>query len=295
MRRIVLLLIISTFAYTFLNIFGYAGLQHLSLGFYLMALGIGALVSALAIVRLEKLSFVRKNVKTFALELSGGAALAISSIGVYAIYRSSTLAGGQPLMGAAIIVFLAIDFIFFGKMMKRKESLWLVAGVLAVAIGIFVIQSNGFAFKFSILPILVFMMVSQGIGFYLFLYGVKRQNSATRLVAFPAFLMLIGLMCMALYNGPIWNGVSALPFGLVIMSGVLLSVAVGFEVISALPMKGESKWQDILGRNFVNNFTYMDIVFVMVWNVVVNAYTLQEIAGGLIILVGVLVLNKISK
>ncbi|MDE1833295.1 MAG: hypothetical protein KGH58_02650 [Candidatus Micrarchaeota archaeon] len=294
MRRIILLLLISTLAYAFLNIFTYTAIQHLSLNGYLLGLGIGALVSALVIIRSGGMSFSRKGMRGLALELSGGAALALSSIGVYALYRSSSLAGGMPLLGASVIVFLAIDFLFFSKEMRRKEAVYLVAGVLAVAVGIFVAQSHGFVFNYSILPILLFIMVSQGAGYYLFLYGARRESSGTRLLAFPVFIIITGIGSAALYSGPLLGGISALPLASVIIGGMLLSLAVGFEVVAALPVKGAGRWGDIVGRNLANGFTYMDILVVLAWSVLLSSYTPQEILGGLIILGGVLALNKIS-
>ncbi|MDE1811043.1 MAG: hypothetical protein KGH66_03310 [Candidatus Micrarchaeota archaeon] len=294
MRRIILLLIVSTIAYALVAVFSFSGVHGVSLPYYFVGGGLGALIGAICVIKLAGFSFRNKSLRSLALELSGGLMLALSSLGVYALYTSSTLAGAQPLLGVSVLIFLAMDFILFGKVLRRKESLYLLGGVLAVAVGIFVIQSNGLSFNYAILPILVFIMFTQGIGYYLMLYGTSKKSSGIRLLSFPMFLFIIAFLIVLLQHGTTLARISAVPFALVVLAGISLSVAISFEIIPAIPVKGESRWDDIVDRNLVNDFTYMDILIVLGWSVLLGSYTLQELAGGLVILSGILVLNKIS-
>jgi len=290
----ILLLVLSTLAYALVAMSSYTGVHGVSLPYYMIGLGLGALISSICIIKLAGFSFKHKNMKELAIELSGGLVIALSGLGVYALYTSNTLAGSQPLLGVSVLIFLAIDFILFGKILRRKETLYLLGGVIAVAVGIFVMQSHGFSFNYSILPILVFIMFTQGIGYYLLLYGTSKKSSGIRLLFFPIFIIAYAIPIILLQHGTTLAHISPFPFLLVLIAGIALSVAIGLEIIAAIPKKGDSRWNDIIDRNLVNNFTYMDILIVLGWSVILGSYTGQEIVGGLVILVGILILNKLS-
>ncbi|MGC9011268.1 MAG: hypothetical protein ACP5JN_03995, partial [Candidatus Micrarchaeia archaeon] len=67
-------------------------------------------------------------------------------------------------------------------------------------------------------------------------------------------------------------------------------IAVALELRAVEINENRKLYKSVVSKNFINNFTYLDTVLVLLFSVAIGSFSSIEIAGGLLIVVGVLVI-----
>ncbi|MGC8777011.1 MAG: hypothetical protein ACP5P2_03695 [Candidatus Micrarchaeia archaeon] len=76
----------------------------------------------------------------------------------------------------------------------------------------------------------------------------------------------------------------------VLAAGAFYIIAVALELRAVEINENRKLYKSVVLKNFINNFTYLDTVLVLLFSVAIGSFSSIEIAGGLLIVVGVLVI-----
>ena len=88
---------------------------------------------------------------------------------------------------------------------------------------------------------------------------------------------------------PIGSAAYALSAGIFGAAGTALDVH-AMDVYTGRGILGS-----VTERNFINDFAYMDTVFVLVGSIIIGSFTYQQVIGGIAITIGVIVLSRAKR
>ncbi len=284
--KILVILVISTVAYSIGAVLAFNSMTNLPLqdGVFMVAAGF-----SLGYMLLSRLFRLDTQPRHFNLKnMFGGASLALSMIMTFAAFKLFTLASVYPVVAAAVVVFFTIDYARFGKKLSRAEALALSAGVLMVFIGTFFAESHGFAFNMNALPYVIGITVFGGTGFYFVMYNIERRNAGARSASIPLMLAAVSGAGLIIFGA---GSPSAIFLAIGIVAGFFTAIAMMLEFVAMEREESRSAKGNLIKRNFINNFTYLDVVMVLAFSVLIKSYTVQEVAGGLTIVLGVIIIG----
>jgi drug/metabolite transporter (DMT)-like permease len=285
-RKILGLLAISTVAYSVAAVLSFSAVINLPLQDAVFMIAAGFSMGYLLLSRLFRLNATPQQMNAF--NVSGGAITAVSVLIVYMAFTRFTLASVYPIVAAAVVVFFAVDYIRFRKRISGLEAGALGLGVLLVFLGTFFTESRGFTFNMDTLPYVIGIVITGGIGFYLMLYNIERKNAGARSASMPMTMAVLALGGMAAFG---LGAPMALFLAIGMIGGFFLSIAIISELVAMEREESRSMKKNLISRNFVNNFTYLDVVIVLAMSVLLRSYTVQEVIGGLVVVAGVIIIG----
>ena len=78
------------------------------------------------------------------------------------------------------------------------------------------------------------------------------------------------------------------------VAGLFLCIAFSMEIRAVKHSMTGNEKKNVMIRNFINNFTELDTVIVLLASVAIGSYTYGGLEGGALIVVGVLILGMVS-
>lgn len=293
-RGILVTLAISAVAYSASSVLAYLAAVKMPIPVTILAVQVGFLPCALAFLLLGKESVNLKPSKSNAAVWAYGISFAVTGVLLFSAYKNYTLASIFPLLEGGVLVFLVLDFAFHRKKLDVKPMLLLAVGVAIVFLGTFFAESTGVHFDVSTLPYAVGMIIAGGIGYYALANKPDKISDGSKNLAFTIAAVVTAVL-LVLYHGSLsFNLVTATPFLYGISAGFLLCVAFSMEIRAVKQGTTGNERKDMVMRNFVNNFTELDTVIVLVASVFIGSYTLGGLGGGALIVIGVVILGMIK-
>ena len=282
-----LLLAGSTVAYAVNGIVAFLTLRHMGLYEFFFLWSIGGILALPLLLRV--LGLKDRPLRGFSPRspsLYGGILLIVFNVVLFAAFRRYMLAGVYPLIALSSLVFLSTDMAIFRKRLRLATKSALLAGVLLVVAGVYLAESTGYAFNYSILPFIVAIALLAGAGYYLVFYNTRKYGVGPKItsIAVPSFVIsvLIAALTGSIRGVPVWYGVGAA------FAGFTYITSVALELTAMRKNETHIAAKEVVTRNLINNFTYMDTVLVLLGSIVIASFTAQELVGGLMIVAGVM-------
>lgn len=287
-RTILLLVTLSTISYGIAGVIAYKGIKAMPLYAFILVYGIG-LVIGLFLTTLAFGMRFRIPIKDYSIGLMAAFFIAVELFTLFYSYKHYDLAGIYPFIALSTLFFLGIDIAVYRRRLPRKMVSVLLFGVLLIIVGTFVTGSSGLVFNVSLLPIIMLLAIAGGLGDYLLFYKPKRYTLGSKMLSDVLVFLLFGTIISALH--PSGFGTMA-GVGYALLAGILGVVGTFLDVHAIDIYKRVGIVNNVAERNFINDFAYMDTVLVLIGSVVIGSFTLQEVAGGIAIIMGVFVLDR---
>jgi len=283
-------LISSVILYSINGTLDYIVISKIGLGGTVLSIGLGMLLGAIFLIPVFKSRLRLKKVSYLLFSSSSAFFIVIYNLLLFIAYLKYTLASIYPLIGLSALVFFVIDVIRY----KRKLPVQLITGlsfaVILVTLGVFFAESTNFNFRLGTLPFVVGISLFAGIGYYMNFYKIRKYSIGTKVAFQPIFMLLFALLFFK-STVPVNNPY----FILGILGGFLFILAVFLELKAMKINNTSSIKKTVVTRNFINDFGYLDTVFVLIGSVLIGSFTYEEIFGGLLIFAGVLYLEHIRQ
>jgi drug/metabolite transporter (DMT)-like permease len=294
-RRILLMLVVSTIAYSISSVFAYLVAVRLPIPITILSIQVGFLACTLIFWRLSRDRADPRPSKSNIAVWVYGISFAITGVFLFYSYKSYSLANIFPLLEGGILVFLALDFMFHRKVLAGNRILVLAGGVGVVFLGTYLAESTRLAFNLSTLPYAVGIILFSGIGYYALANKTGKIKEESKNLAFSVAAIASALVLLCLYHGSaLFASVQAIPFAAGIISGFFLCIAFSMEMRAVKHSMTGSERRNVFLRNFINNFTELDTVVVLIASVLIGSYTYNGLFGGALIVIGVLVIGFIQ-
>ena len=224
-----------------------------------------------------------------------GACFAVVGLLLFLAYQSNSLSNIFPLVEGGVLVFLFLDLLFHRKKLGSKEIALLLFGVTIVFFGTFFAESSGFRFQLSTLPYALGIILAAGIGYYAMANKTNKITEGSKQLAFVVAGLVVAITVLIFYHGPsVLSRYSTPFFVLGVVAGALLCLAFSMEIKAVKHAMTGNEKKDVIFRNFINNFTELDTVIVLLSSVLIGSYTIDGLLGGGLIVLGVLILGAIT-
>lgn len=294
-RKILLMLLIAAVAYSISSVMAYLAAINLPVSIALISTRVGFFVVAVCFLAIEHDKIDLGFSKSGMVSWIYGISFAVVGLLLFLAYQIQSLSNIFPLIEGGVLVFLALDLVFHRKKLGSKEMALLLFGVSIVFFGTFFAESSGFKFQLSTLPYAVGIIVSSGVAYYALANNTKKVTESSKQLAFVVAGLVVAISVLFLYHGPsVLAKYSDLFFVIGAAAGALLCVAFSMEIKAVKYAMTGNERKDVVFRNFINNFTELDTVLVLLASVAIGSFTYDGLIGGALIVVGVLVLSIIK-
>lgn len=288
-RPITFFIILSTIAYSIGGVLSYIGIVRMPFYSFALLYGVGMLLGIATMAMPLKMRF-RRSRKRYAFAIASGLIITAYLYVLYFSYRYYRLAAIYPLLALSVLVFFGFDMLLYNKHIPKTMAYFILIGVVLVAFGSFVTGSVGFSFNVGLLPFIVVFAFGGGAVDYLYFYKIDKYSIGSKTLSFAIIFSILAFLYTAV-NGFMLD--TSLNVALIaLISGFINICALIFSLHAMKLYKSKSIAGGVVERNFINNFTYLDTVFVLVGSIIIGSFTYQEVLGGIIIVVGVFVIEK---
>jgi drug/metabolite transporter (DMT)-like permease len=293
-RRILLLLLISAVAYALSSVIAYIAAVNLPASIALISTRVGFFIAVVAFLMIRReridLGFSRSGLVSWVYGIS----FAFVGLLLFLAYQTQSLSNIFPVIEGGVLVFLFLDLVFHHKKLRLREIILLLTGVLIVFCGTFFAESSGFHFQLSNLPYAIGIILFSGVAYYALENNTKKVTEGSKQIAFVIAGLVLYTAVLALYHGPAVLARYSNWFFLVgAVAGALLCLAFSMEMRAVkAAMTGDEK-KDVVFRNFINNFTELDTVIVLLASIAIGSFTYDGLLGGGLIVLGVVILSLI--
>ena len=288
-KHIVYFIVLSTLAYSIGGVLAYIGVISMPFYSFILLYGIGMLLGVFAMAVPLNMHF-GWNRKRYAFAVASGLVITTYLYVLFFSYKYYKLAAIYPLLSISVLVFFGFDVILYNKRIPRAMGYFILVGTLLVSFGSFVTGSTGFSFNITLLPFIAVFAVGGGAVSYLYFYKIDRYSIGSKMLAFAIIFLMLGILYTAA-SGFRFD-VSLYASLIVLIAGFINVCALMFELHAMKLYKSRNIAGGVAERNFINNFTYLDTVFVLVGSIIIGSFTYQEVLGGIIIFAGVLVIER---
>ncbi len=286
------LLIASTFVYALNGTFEYLLIRSFSIYLFFFLWSLGSILSVPIIIRAMRmrndlLSDIRKHLPS----IVGGVLLVVFNLSLFMAFKSYYLAGIYPLIATSSLVFFGIDVAKYKRRLSKSEVSIVTLGILLVIIGVYFAESSGsFAFDFAALPFIIVIMLFAGFGYYLVFYNIRKYSVGSKIssISISSFAASFFILLFAPANA--FAGIKPVLALGVLAAGAFYVAAVALELKAVKINESRKLYKSVVSKNFINNFTYLDTVLVLIFSVAIGSFSISEIVGGLLIVFGVVVI-----
>ena len=288
-KEILLLVLLSTISYSISAVLGYKGVQLQPLHTFMLLYAIGLILGAAISGVVLKMRF-RIRPRYYLVGAASGVLITVFLYTLFFSYKHYNLAGVYPLIALATLVFLAIDIVVYKKVFRGRSREILLAGVILIIVGSFLTGGEGFIFSLGLLPIIGIFVLGGGIADYILFYKLDKYTLGSKILTYVLLFTLLAIALNASRIGTIQYPDPGNIYAL--LAGIFSIIGAALDVNAMEHYTGRGITGRIMERNFINDFAYMDTVFVLIGSVLIGSFTYQEIVGGLIITLGVIVLGR---
>ena len=289
-----ILLLLSTASYAVSGIIEYIQIQHASVVSFYFIWSLGSLCVLPLAARSHMVVKGRTNgIRDWIMAIAGGFFLVGFNIALFLAYRSFLLAAIYPLIALSSMVFFFMDIVRFSRYIRKLTLMIILTGICIVISGVYLVGGGGrIPFDLALLPYVITIPIFTGVGYYLLSYNVPNNGPENKVALMSMISVIISLPLFALFSDFHFDFLNDL---LIAASGALYSIAVFLELKAISVNQKTLKSRNVVMRNFVNNFTFLDTVMVLLGSIAIGSYTLMEIAGGALIVLGVVIVSSAGK
>ena len=291
-RTTLVLLILSTIIYAMNGTLEYILLKHFSLYSFFFLWSLGGVLSVPLLMRMMGMrNDLFRNVRRHILSITGGVLLVVFNLALFMAFKLYFLAGVYPLIAVSSLMFFAIDLARYRSRLRSTAVVLTMAGIILVVVGTFFAESIGFSFNYFMLPFALVIILFAGLGYYLVFYNIHKYSIGSKIsaIALASFVSSIFL----LFAAPQAETMQlAQPFYSVVavISGMLYVAAVAIELKAVKINENIKLYKSVILKNFINNFTYLDTVLVLLFSVAIGSFVPVEVLGGLLIVFGIVII-----
>lgn len=287
------LLMLSTVVYALNGTLEYLLLRRFGLYPFFFLWSLGGLLSVPLLMHIMGMrNDLFKDVRKHIPSIAGGAFLVLLNLTLFMAFKLYALAGVYPLIAVSSLVFFAIDLARYKSRLNTSAIALTAAGIILVVAGTFFAESHGYSFNYFMLPFALAIILFAGFGYYLVFYNIRKYSVGSKVsaIALASFIPSVFLLFAAPYSKIIQM---AHPFYsmLAVFSGMLYVAAVAIELKAVKINENIKLYMSVISKNFINNFTYLDTVLVLLFSIAIGSFTPIEIVGGLLIVAGVIVIT----
>ncbi len=197
---------------------------------------------------------------------------------LYLGYLRFTLASMYPLVNISALIFLLIDLFRYHTKIRPKILILLLIGVTLVTIGAYFAETENSVFQISAVPFALAIATLAGVGYYLQYYRIHKYPVGSKVLFEPVFLLLFGLLF-----SPSFTGISVLYILLGLFSGIVFVGGSVLELAAISFLRTETTEQEVVKRNFINDFEYADVLIVLAGSILLGSYYPIEIFVGILL------------
>jgi drug/metabolite transporter (DMT)-like permease len=286
------LLVASTFVYALNGTFEYILIRSFNLYLFFFIWSLGSMLSLPIIIRAMKMrNDLFSNLRRHLPSIVGGVLLVVFNLSLFMAFKIYYLAGVYPLIATSSLIFFGIDVARYKRRLSKREIGIVTLGIMLVIIGVYLAESNGsLSFDFATLPFVIVIMLFAGFGYYLVCYNMRKYSVGSKIssISISSFVASLFILFFA-PAGAFAKTSPVLALG-VLAAGAFYIIAVALELRAVEINENRKLYKSVVLKNFINNFTYLDTVLVLLFSVAIGSFSSIEIAGGLLIVVGVLVI-----
>ncbi len=278
----------STALYGISGVVAYKAVQLVPLGNMIFLYAIG---NFLGFFLLYKPLKMRLGVGPRAYGFAAAAGIIISML-LYLLFFAYThydLAQIFPFLSLSALLFFFIDVVIYRRNIPRRQGLVILSGMFIMILGAFFTGSTGFSFNILLLPLIVAFIVLGGAGNYLYFYKIKTYSIGSKELTSILIFFMLGLL-LTISHG---FGSTVSPEGIAysIIAGFTGTAATIFE-LHAIKYYEQGKISKLVAqRNFINSFTYLDTVLVLIGSIIIGSFTYLEVLGGLGMVAGIIIIS----
>ncbi len=285
------LLIMSTLAYALNGVVEYLLIRKASLAAFFFLWSIGTLIIVPFVLK-------KRNPGSSSISLRRGSALPVLgalliigfNLSLFIALRRFMLAEVYPLIALSSLVFFFMDLAVFRSLIKGRLAALVLGGIATVIGGVYVSGGAGFSdYNISLLPFVIAIPVLTGLGYYMLSFNLTDFGPHLKSGLIAGLSFAISFAYFALDGTKLPSFEISL---LIILSGALYIIAVHLELLSLRLNEQLKKERNVAMKNYINNFTYMDTVLVLVGSIAIGSYTIAQIVGGFLIVAGVVIISR---
>ncbi|MCL5101890.1 MAG: hypothetical protein M1544_00835 [Candidatus Marsarchaeota archaeon] len=280
----------STLLYAINGTIDYIVIKNAGLGLAMLSIALGIGLGVAVVGKPARLRFRLRLRNDYYLGAFSALAVVGYSVILFFAYTKYTLASIYPLIGLSALVFFLIDYFRYRKALSQRQTLFLLSGVLLIVIGIFYAESNQYSFQVGTIPFIIAISGISGVGYYAQFYKIKRYSIGSKLIFQPLFFVPVAVLFFVISG---MRGFSYGYFALGLFGGFVFILA-SLSELKAMKMSDRRKAsKSVVLRNFINDFGYLDTLFVLIGSVIIGSFYPVELFGGIFILIGILLIGRL--
>lgn len=287
-KRIFTLLIISTAFFSVGGVIIYKAAELLPISYLVLLYALGGLFGILLLYKASNMNF-RATGKAYLFATANAAIVAMLLYVLFFSYTHYDLAQIYPFLSLSVMLFFAIDLVIYRRRITNRVGLILLLGIIAVIFGAFLAGSSGFAFNYTLLPFIILFILLGAVSDYLYFYKMNKYTIGSKVMAFDTLFFVLGIMLVLSYGHAVTPHPYAMAYA--IFGGFAGVIATAAELMAMSEYKGRKISRVVAERNFINNFTYLDTVFVLIGSIIIGSFTYREVLGGVILVAGVIIIS----
>lgn len=281
----------STVVYAANGVLEYVLLRGVSLYVFFLLWSIGTIFIVPFLLRpaVTRQNRVHSN-RGLSASLAGSAFLVVFNVTIFLAFKLYLLSEIYPLIALSSLVFFFLDVAVFKSQLGKRIKVIVPAGVLSVILGVYLAGGAGWkGFNIGLLPFVFIVPISTGIGYYMLSFNLTDYSSRFKSGLIVVISVISSFTLFALKGGGVFPDLGK--SFLIAVTGALYVTAVHLEMLALRLNEGLKKAKNVAMKNYINNFTYLDTVLVLIGSVAIGSYTLSALFGGGLIVTGVIVIS----
>lgn len=289
-RKTLRLLLPSTVSYAISGVLEYVFIQGMPVTYFFFLWSVGSICLMPLILGHHEIVRHDRNKITELLPVVIGSTLLVGfNVSLFVAYQMFKLAAVYPLIALSSMVFFFLDVALFSKFIRKATMITVFAGILIVVSGVYFVGGGGkFSFDVGMLPFVIAIPMFTGLGYYILSYNVRKYRPEMETASMSVVSIIVSTILFAMF--PDFH-LDLIADALVVVSGALYTLAVMLELKALGLNEQKVKSRNVVMKNYINNFTFLDTVLVLLGSVVIGSYTMLEIAGGALIVAGVVLVS----
>jgi len=287
-KKIFAMLVTSVFFYSVGGVMVYEAARQMPTSYVVLLYAIGGLFGVLVIYKTIGVR-LKATRKAYLFALSNAAIVVSLLYLLFISYKRFDLAQIYPFLSLSVILFFAIDVAIYKKHIPKKMGFILLLGMILVVVGSFITGSSDLNFNYSLLPFIILFVILGGVADYLYFYRIIEYTIGSKIITFDLLFLVLGIILVL--SGNFTGAVHSYIMAYGLFGGFAGVVATVFE-LKAMKIYNQRKISHLVAeRNFINNFSYLDTVFVLIGSIIIGSFTYQEVLGGILLVIGVVIVG----
>lgn len=280
----------STLVYALNGVLEYVLLNGVRLDVFFLLWSVGTVFIAPFLLIGGNKSRKGYSTRGLAASIAGSALLVVFNVTIFLAFKTYLLSEIYPLIALSSLVFFFLDVAVFKSQLSNRIKVVVPAGIVSVILGVYLAGGTGWkGFNLGLLPFVFAVPVFTGIGYYMLSFNLTDYGSRFKSALIVMISTTSSLMFFALNGGGVFPGLAK--SSLIAATGALYLTAVHLEMLALRLNESLKKVKNVAMKNYINNFTYLDTVLVLIGSVAIGSYTITALFGGALIVAGVIVIS----